>query len=1000
MNAGSIVVYIGANTLGLKKGARDVKAFEREVNTMASSVSKSTEAMSLRVTTALGAIASTAKATGFALTRLMTVPALAAVGIGSKLFSDYEYNLSKVTGLVGISVETVKKWDVELLNLSKTVGRSPKELSEALYFITSAGIRGTEVMELLEYASKGAAVGMGTTADIAKLAASAMNAYADSNLTAVRAMDVITMTIREGQVEADKLVQSMGIVLPIASKMGVTFDQVGAGIAAMTRTGTKASTAAMQFRQILQKLLKPAKQSENAVNTLGSSFQELRETIAEKGILTALTDIDKLTKIFGIQTLAKVIPNIRALSAQIDLTGANYSKNVEIFKNTEDALNTLDKAFENVSMTMKQKWSILLVSMKVAMIEFGRAIKDGLLPILVKFTHKLADLTEWFKKLDVYQKESLLRWVAFAAIFPPLLILLGSMINAFLRIYKVLRMIYLFFAAMSPAYLYVIAGAISVVAYAMLEWYAYTQQQRQAQKDFNVELKDTKEILTELGTLYEKAGVGVNRMMNEYGKSFSATGLTEDAFGNIESALSSAQSIRELRGYYDEAIRMREEYVANATKAYKDAGVTDLKFIEEITTKGITKWNVLIAMIKEYIDNYKKAVDLRGLGEEAFDRLKVRMNLESTLKQNEAYKKLIPTFDLAKANLSAYTAALKKLIAIGGEEPKYLKSLADEINRLTASTKSGAASLKNSPLIVLYKTLEDFKKYKELVPNFDIAKASASAYTTALKEMIKIGGYSAEVLKDISDKANLLNGVLSPDVEDSPLTKIFTKGTEDFVVKSREQIKALEKIRKTGERTKVSLMDMTQFMKENTNAVKEWSDVASFKALTLGKMFDDVFKGMSNVIENALNSTENVFQAFAKSFGMMIKGMIVKMMGAIVTALLLATIIQFIPGLGQIGSLKGVITGGAGEWLNDVKALLGLSAIGMADGGIIPKGYPNDTFRTNLSSNEAVIPLERLPQLMADAGVGGGNNQKVEFYIHGRDLKGIMADADAVSKAY
>jgi TP901 family phage tail tape measure protein len=43
--------------------------------------------------------------------------------------------------------------------------------------------------------------------------------------------------------------------LPLASAMGVDFNEVGAAFAAMSRTGTNAATSGTQLRQILSSLL-------------------------------------------------------------------------------------------------------------------------------------------------------------------------------------------------------------------------------------------------------------------------------------------------------------------------------------------------------------------------------------------------------------------------------------------------------------------------------------------------------------------------------------------------------------------------------------------------------------------------------------------------------------------------------------------------------------------------------------------------------------------------
>ena len=70
-----------------------------------------------------------------------------------------------------------------------------------------------------------------------------MNAYKDMNLTATDATDVLTAAVREGKLEASALAGSMGNVLPTASAaLGVSFNDVGAAMAAMSRTGTDAAS--------------------------------------------------------------------------------------------------------------------------------------------------------------------------------------------------------------------------------------------------------------------------------------------------------------------------------------------------------------------------------------------------------------------------------------------------------------------------------------------------------------------------------------------------------------------------------------------------------------------------------------------------------------------------------------------------------------------------------------------------------------------------------------
>jgi hypothetical protein len=81
--------------------------------------------------------------------------------------------------------------------------------------------------------------------------------------------------------------------------------------------------------------------------------------------------------------------------------------------------------------------------------------------------------------------------------------------------------------------------------------------------------------------------------------------------------------------------------------------------------------------------------------------------------------------------------------------------------------------------------------------------------------------------------------------------------------------------------------------------------------------------------------------------------------------------------------LQGYVMGGPfGAILGGVSGLTGL--FGMAQGGIIPAGYPNDTYPAMLSSHEAVIPLDKLNRR------DDYEFEPVTFEIAGDRLEGIL----------
>lgn len=368
------------------------------------------------------------KNVGENLTKYITLPLAAATTAVFKFGKDFESELSKVVGLVGVSQKQVNEWGTEILEMAPKLGKAPRELADALFFITSAGIKGAEAMDVLEMSAKGSAAGLGETKTIADLVTSAMNAYGKENLSAAQAVDIVTMAVRQGKAEASELASSMGQVLPLASEMGVTFDQVAATQAAMTKTGTGAAEAATQLKSILAGMIKPSKQAEEQLKAMGTSSAEMRKSIREKGLLNALMDLKDLTNKYGEEAMARVYPNIRALMGVLDLMGANLEDNKKVFSEVTNSTGTLDDAFKSASQTLDFKWNQAISKVQATAISFFDILKARLMPVLERFISILDWVAKKFQSLSPSIQNIILLIAGIAAIIGPAMVVLGTLI--------------------------------------------------------------------------------------------------------------------------------------------------------------------------------------------------------------------------------------------------------------------------------------------------------------------------------------------------------------------------------------------------------------------------------------------------------------------------------------------------------------------------------------------------------------------------------------------
>lgn len=365
---------------------------------------------------------------GRRMSMYLTLPIVSVGTAAANMAMGFEESMSRIEGLVGIAGGDVEKMGVTVRQMAKEFGKSANEAAEALYFITSAGLRGKDAMDTLEASLKASTVGLGETKTVADLATSALNAYGAANLSATQATDVMVATIREGKLETNELALSMGRVLPIASAMGVQFNEVGAAFAALSRTGTNASEAATQLRGILSALLNPSGLAATELERLGLSGQMIRDTIRQDGLLAAL---EMLTKAFegNDESAGIVFGNIRALSGVLDLFGKNVDTTRQIFANMADSAGDLSAAFAVTEQTARFRLNKAIAESKDGMISLGNAVLTLVLPIIERLSSAIQRLGDWFGGLDPSMQALIVTIGGLTAALGPLLIGLGAVLQ-------------------------------------------------------------------------------------------------------------------------------------------------------------------------------------------------------------------------------------------------------------------------------------------------------------------------------------------------------------------------------------------------------------------------------------------------------------------------------------------------------------------------------------------------------------------------------------------
>lgn len=451
---------------------------------------------------------------GTKMSMSVTLPLVATSAAAIKVANDFEFSMASIVGLVGVASDEVQAMEEDVRRMGKTYGVSATQAADALFYITSAGLRGADATSVLEQASKASAIGLGETAVIADLATSALNAYGSGTLSASEATDVMVATVREGKLQANELAGSMSRVLPLASAMGVGFNEVGAAFAALSRTGTDASEAATQIRGILSSLLSPTKQAEDALTGLGLSSATLRQVMREDGLLAALGLLAETFK-GNEEAAAQVFGNIRALSGVLDLMGANVETTTAIFGSLENVVGDTDKAFAILSETGSFKVKQAMAQMKDAFLALGQTLAPIVLPVLGAVTKAISGVANVFNALPGPIKTTVVVIGGLVAATGPLLIALGAVLKAWTALKVALAsQAFANLAAQAATAGPIIAGVAIAITTVAVAWSAFRGNAQAAQERQEALTAVLKEAGDEAATLTDRVGA----LIDEYNR--------------------------------------------------------------------------------------------------------------------------------------------------------------------------------------------------------------------------------------------------------------------------------------------------------------------------------------------------------------------------------------------------------------------------------------------------------------------------------------------------
>ena len=390
---------------------------------------------------------------GSLATKSLTVPIVAsttAMGLASKKAIEFDNGMREVlTLLPELGNESFEKLKNQALSFSKDIGKAPEETVKALYQALSAGIPRENVFEFLKTAGEASIAGVSDLKTSVDGLTSVTNAYGSEILNAQKASDIMFQTVKLGKTDFTQLSNNLYNVIPIASAIGVQFEDIGAAIAAMTAQGVPTSVATTQMKQALSDLNKEGSVTYEAFKQIsGESFKDF---IAGGGNLQeALQMMSDYAEKTG-KEVTSMFSSVDAGNAVLALSGKNASKFKDYLDQVRNSVGATSEAFKKIDDGAARQFERLQAELSALVIELGNnalplinesfipLFRDTLVPIIDDAIKTISSLIKAFNNLPAPLQATTVGIIGITAGLGPALQGIGSLRKSFVETKKIIN---------------------------------------------------------------------------------------------------------------------------------------------------------------------------------------------------------------------------------------------------------------------------------------------------------------------------------------------------------------------------------------------------------------------------------------------------------------------------------------------------------------------------------------------------------------------------------
>lgn len=397
---------------------------------------------------------------GQSMSLKVTAPIVAFGGLTLRAAANFEEAMNKLWAISGATVDEIASLKAQARELGKTTMFTATQAAEAQTFLAMAGFDANKILGALPGTLQLAAsanMDLGRAADITS---NILTGYGKEASELGHLNNVLVGTFTSSNTTLEMLGDSMKYVAPVAKGAGIQFEETAAAIGMMGDAGIQGSMAGRSLRMAIAQLLKPTRQTKQALKGLKINKDDIYDSA---GNLKSLADILSVLSERGARTShimsifgTEAGPAMQALMDQGVPKLANFTAELTNIGNVADKVA---KAQMKGAKGEIRKMTSALEGLQLKLADSG---------FLAAFTDVIKSITSWFGELSKASPATM-RFVIItgllSAVLGPLMMALGQI---GLGLYG-LKLGFAVLKAMQLGSLFMsIAGAIKAVGAALL----------------------------------------------------------------------------------------------------------------------------------------------------------------------------------------------------------------------------------------------------------------------------------------------------------------------------------------------------------------------------------------------------------------------------------------------------------------------------------------------------------------------------------------------------